>query len=229
VPDLLLSFFFLGAPILAWIAGAVLAWSAYSDLRSRPAGLEATALARLRLPVYFALSATAVIFGLVLWLLLAGLETEFGALQGSFYTVVPWMAIGFAFVASAVIGSQALLARGRLREFVGIHFGRVLPVLVIPSTAVIFDLVLSFLVYGRLSDLLSRSSVLSDTTAARFVLVFQVFAISALANPAGIVLSFRVRDITTTHGFVRTLYFADVASVASVLALAWGFLQLSGA
>ncbi len=226
MPDLLVTFLLLGVPLLAGVAGSVLVWSSYSDFRARSAEPDSTALARARLPVFFALAAVPLAFGLVPWFLLSGLENDYGALQGPSYTVVLWIAVSFATVAVLVVASQAWLARSRLREFISIQFGRVLPAMVIPNSSLVFALVLSFLAIGRLSDSLTHPPVLSEAAANQMVLVFQVYALAALSNPVGIGLSFRVRDITTTQGFTRMLMLAEVAGFLPIVALVWGFLQL---
>lgn len=226
MPDALLTFLFLGVPVLAGTGASVAVSSAYSDLRSRPAEGDAFASARARLPVFFVLAAVPFLFGLSLWFLVSGLEQDYGALQGPSYTVVFWMAAGYASVAVLALLSQAWLARARLREFISVQFGRVLPVLVVPNTSLVFAMVLVFLALGRLSGFLAAPSTLSSAAVEQFAAVFQVFAVSAMANPVGIGLSLRVRDLTTSQGFVRSLSFADIATVAPLAALLWGFLQL---
>lgn len=221
-----MTFLFLGVPILAGIAGSVLVWSAYSDLRSRPEESDLASLARARLPVFFALSAVPFVFGLSLWLLLSGAELEHGSLPVPAETVAFWMAAGYAIVAVLVVASQTWLGRARLREFLSVQFGRVLPVMVIPNTSLVFAVVLSYLALGRLPDFLGPTPALSEAAANSVALVFQVFALAALGKPVGIALSLRVRDITTTQGFTRMLSFAEIAAFLSIVALVWGFLQL---
>jgi len=226
VPDLLLTFFFLGVPLLAGIAGSVLVWSAYSDLRSRPEEADAVSLARPRLPTFFALAAVPFFFGLALWFLVSGVEYDSGALQRAGYVVAFWIAAGYSFVTVVVVASQTWLARSRLREFISMGFGRVLPAMVIPVSSLVFALVLSFLALGRLPDFLANPPALSAAAANQFALVFQVYALASLGNLLGIGLSLRVREITTPRGFTRMLTFAEVASFLPIAALVWGFLQL---
>ena len=226
MPDVLITSLFLGVPLLAGAGASVAVSSAYSDLRSRPAEGEAVALARPRLPVFFALASVPFFFGLSLWLLVSGLEQGYGALQGPSYMVVFWMAAGYASVAVLALLSQAWLARARLRESLSVRFGRVLPVLVVPNTSLIFALVLGLLALARLPGYLAAPSTVSAATVEQFTVVFQVFAFSALANPVGIGLSLRVRDLATPQGFVRSLTLAGLATVAPLAALVRGFLQI---
>ncbi len=226
MPDLVLTFLLLGVPLLAGVGGSVLVESAYADLRSRPEGAEIASTARARLPVFFVIAAIPFVFGLVLWFLLAGDESVYGPLQGTPYTAAFWIAAGFAVVSALVAASQTWLARARLRAFLSDDFGRILPVLVVPNTSLVFALVLGFLALARISDFLTNPSALSAAAANQVAVVFQVYALASLGNLAGIGLSLRIQDFSTPRGFMRMMNFAEVAVVAPMFALIWGFLQL---
>src|SRR3990172_6679672 len=114
------------------------------DLRAQdplilPAG------ARGRLVTYLAVTGTTVIFGLIPWLLVNGIESDFGPPPGSMALLIFWLAISFAWTAVVATAAQVWVTQTRLRSFVGLEFARVLALVVIPNTLVIFGLVLCFL------------------------------------------------------------------------------------
>ncbi len=226
MPDLIVTFFFLGVPLLAGLAGSMLVHSAYADLRSRPEEADAISMARPRLPVFFALAFFPFVLGLALWYLVASTEAAYGALTAAAYVVVEWMAIGFAAVSAVAVAAQGWLARARLRAFISTDFGRVLPAMAVPDTSVIFALVLGFLALGLLPEFLSSPPTLSTAAADEIALVFQIYALASLSTLAGIGLSLRVREISTPQGFLRMVSLAEVAVVLPIAALVWGFLQL---
>ncbi len=224
--DLLLTLLFLGVPLLAGVVGSLLVLSAYSDLQSPPEEAEPTSLARARLPVFFVIVSVPFFFGLAYWLTLAGIESGYGVLQGSAYEVVLWIAASFSAVAMIAVASQTWLARSRLRGFISADFGRILPVMVISETSVVFAMVLCFLALARVPDFLAIPPALSSDAAGEIILVFQVYTFAALFNLLGVGLSLRVREISTVQGFIRMMRPAELAPTASVIALVWGYLQL---
>ncbi|TLZ73688.1 MAG: hypothetical protein E6K14_04945 [Methanobacteriota archaeon] len=145
MPSLELTLLLIGVPAVSWAVGAFVILGGVSDLRARdpiaiPAGTTA------RLVQYLAITATATIFGLIPWLMVSGIEDNFGSPSAPVAALLDALGVAFAWTAVVATGTQTWITRVRLRLFVGLDFGRVLPLVVVPSTVVIFGLVLSFLV-----------------------------------------------------------------------------------
>src|SRR6266566_3267714 len=203
VPSLELTLLLIGVPAVSWAVGAFAILEGVSDIRARdPIAIPAGATARL--VQYFAITATAPIFGLIPWLMVSGIEDNFGSPSAPVAALLDALGVAFAWTAVVATGTQAWITRVRLRLFVGLDFGRVLPLVVVPSTVVIFGLVLSFLVLGRVEYSASTTAV----------------AVSSFV--AG-----RVRDLRQMRNFVRAVSMTDSGVLISILALAWAFSQIT--
>jgi len=226
VPSITTTFLLLGVPAIAWAAGATVVMNAASDLRAQdplilPAG------ARGRLVTYLAVTGTTVIFGLIPWLLVTGIESDFGPPAGSMALLIFWLAISFAWTAVVATAAQVWVTQTRLRSFVGLEFARVLPLVVIPNTLVIFGLVLCFLTLGRVSDPTSGWAPITNDQAGPMITALLVYAASTVGLLISTVLASWVKDLTQPRKFVRALSLTEGGVFPAILAIAWAFLQLS--
>src|SRR6266566_4211308 len=125
VPSLELTLPLIGVPAVSWAVGAFVILEGVSDIRARdPIAIPAGATARL--VQYFAITATAPIFGLIPWLMVSGIEDNFGSPSAPVAALLDALGVAFAWTAVVATGTQAWITRVRLRLFVGLDFGRVL-------------------------------------------------------------------------------------------------------
>ncbi len=225
VPSLELTLLLIGVPAVSWAVGAFVILEGVSDIRARdPIAIPAGATARL--VQYFAITATAPIFGLIPWLMVSGIEDNFGSPSAPVAALLDALGVAFAWTAVVATGTQAWITRVRLRLFVGLDFGRVLPLVVVPSTVVIFGLVLSFLVLGRVEDSAGWAP-LTVEGATRMGTALLVYSASTTAVAVSSFVAGRVRDLRQMRNFVRAVSMTDSGVLISILALAWAFSQIT--
>ncbi len=213
-------------PTVAWASGALAILPSVSSLRAKdPIAVPAGAGGRLL--AYFAVSAVPILFGLVLWFLAAGLETDFGPSSGTVATLVIWIGVTFAWVAVMATATHAWVVRTRLREFVGLNFPRVLPLLTVPTTLIVFVIVIGVLVMSRISRMLASGALPPELWATRVVLGLQVFGISCVALPLAAARTKRISGLSRPQDFIRALALADVGVLPPIVALAWALFQLA--
>ena len=220
------SLLFLAIPVGAWCVGGSMIASNYADLRDK--GLPAVKVGSPggRLRIYYVLTGTHAVFGLVLWLQVASLEERFGALEGNAKSALVWVGVAFAWAAVVAIVSQAWTTRRRLSQFVGEGFGRVL-ILVVPwNTLTIFGLLVALLALGRISTFLRTASELTAAQTQRFTLAALGFALGASGALIGVVRSAKVRDLSTAKDFVRALSRTEIGIAPSLVGLLWAILTL---
>lgn len=160
MPTFEATFLLLVVPAAAWAAGSAVIASAYGDLKSKPLDPLSPVVPG-RVGTFFAVALTPTIFGLVLWFLIAGLEADFGPLSGLPASLTFWASASFAFVSVVVVGVETWISGSRLKQYASEDFGRVLPIVVIPETAVIFSLILVFLTLGIIEGDLDGTTALS--------------------------------------------------------------------
>ncbi len=136
-----------------------------------------------------------------------------------------WSAASFAAVVAVALGAQAWVARARMAQFVGADFGRVEPLIVLPETAIIFALVIVFLVLGRIGAILDGAALPSPAAIDSVILALQAFAVSSFALLLGVVLSNQV-EMLAGPGFLRALVRGEIGPVAVLAAFIWTFLLL---
>jgi F0F1-type ATP synthase membrane subunit c/vacuolar-type H+-ATPase subunit K len=222
---------FLLAPAGAFGIGALFLVSAHRRVGSDPQGgfpFGAQA-ARGRLFPLVAVLTTPVIFGLILWWLSLAVVGDFeeGTVPGasSLARLHLWSAVAFGWAAVVTIASEAWVARHRMRQALGIEFGRVLPLVVIPETLSIFALILAFLIVGVIGDVVDAGASLPSAGVDATVLGLVGFAVSTLATPLGIVFSNRVKALDG-KGFIRALLPVEAGAGVAMAGLLYAFLQI---
>lgn len=221
---------FLLVPLLAFGVGAATLFSSYADIRQKHAGGDATGSPKPR-GRFFSLSAilvTPVIFGFILWALslpfVDDLEAAVTPEAQNVARVHLWTGIAYASTACVTIASEVSVACHRMKQALGVEFGRVLSLVVIPETLWIFCLILVFLILEVVRDVVDLGFGLTagvDET----ILGLQVFAASTLATPLAITISNRVSDLDS-RGFIRALIPAEAGVAVTIAALAYAFLQI---
>jgi len=222
-----LALLLIGVPVVSWAVAAFVVLDGVSDLRARdPIAIPAGATARL--VQYFAISGTTTIFGLIPWLIASGIEDNAGPPPAPISALLGTLGLGFAWTAVVATGTQAWMTRTRLRSFVGLDFARVLPLVVVPNTVVIFGLVLSFLVLGRVADSAGWAP-LAGEAATQIGTALLVYSASTTAVAVSSVIAGRVRELGQMRNFLRAVSVADSGVLVSILALAWAFSQIVSA
>jgi hypothetical protein len=220
---------FLAVPFFAAGLAIVLGWSAYADHRDRQALPVSASQAAARFWVFPAVVATGVVFGLVLWILSLDLaqQIDAGAVAGpdAASRLFFWVALTFACAACVTMFTEAWVVRARITQFVGADFGRVLPIVVVPETVVMFALFLAFLGIGALDWAAANSRALSVSAVDSVVLALQIYVVASLAAPVGAIISSGVRDLSG-RGFMAAILPAEASIVPVIVALAWAFLQI---
>lgn len=224
-----ITLLFLVLPAFAWAVGAVVVGAAYSDLRARGPPVVSRGTPLGRVAAYHMVTAMSVVFGLVPWLLIAGLEASYGPLGNAENSVFRWMGLGFSLTVVAAIGSAAWTARVRIDQLAGEGFARAMPLVVVWTTLVLFSLVVNLLVLGQMSTTLEDAGSLSMLEEAQLVSAIQGYAASTLVAPLGAALSARVRELSSTSQFVSAVARAEVGTMPSVAGLVWAFLRIGGA
>lgn len=204
--------------------------SAQEILRALPTGAIPDR-GRPRLPVAFALTATPIPLGLVLWVLLSPIAEaiDAGTMNGAADAdlLLFWASMAFAFAAACSGASVVLVVRSRMGGFLASDFGRILPLAVIPFTGVVFALVLNFLLAGYLENFLPGGAIPSSPLSAILATVsaFQAYTIATLAFPAATLASNRVRDMSQ-RGLMRAMLLLEIGEVPVLVGLVLGFLAI---
>lgn len=215
-------------PFIAWAVGASVVWFSFSDLRVRGLRTPSRGSSEGRVLVALTLTATKIIFGLVLWFLVTSLESRFRPLGVAENHVLLWMGIGFSWAVLVAVFSATWTARWRIGQLAGDEFGRVLPLLAVWNALVIFSLIVNFLLLGRVSGVLDEAGGLTASQASQLISVAQVSAMSTLGAPIAAVLSAAVGDISSPRLFMSAVVRTEIGTVPPILGLVWAFLQLGG-
>lgn len=136
---------FLGAPASAYAVATVWSRSAMRAVAEREVGFLRRPEVVSRYFVLTALFAVPIVFGV----LLLELAVPFAGDPGS-GSALRSVAMMFAVTSALVVLSEAWIVVHRAAVAFGAAFGRVLVLIVMPSTAVVYGLIVGFLVLGRL-------------------------------------------------------------------------------
>jgi hypothetical protein len=222
---------FILVPAAAFAAGAVVMFSSYRGSRPPPPspGAPPGPGARGRFVPLVGVLVVPVVFGGILWVLslpfLADIEAGLPAGTTDLARLHLWSGIMFAVAACVTIGTEAWVGWRRMREALGVEFGRVLPLYVIPQTLSVFALVLAFLVLGAISDAIVLQVPFLSAGVDATVSGLLAFALGTLATPLGVAVSNRVEALDE-RGFLRALIPAEAGVAVAIAGLAYAFLQL---
>src|SRR3989454_2564199 len=131
----------------------------------------------------------------------------------------------FSAASCAAIAAQTVIVRSRLGAFLGPGFGRVLPLSVVPTTAVVFALVLLLILLGYADSVLAGGSVAPDPPLSGAIGSFQAFGVGPVAVSVAARFSQPIRDLSQ-RGFARALLIIDVGELPVVVGLVLAFLAL---
>jgi hypothetical protein len=216
-------------PFVAWLIALLSLQSARADLvREGPPGASSE-LSQSRILLHAGYSGMPILFGVILFFLARpALNVIDGFGTGTVVRLEPvlvWGAFAYAVASCSTLAAQTWIVRTRLRAFLGPRFGRVLPLSALPTTAVIFALVLLLLFLGFTDSVLSGGPAASDSALASAVASFQAFAVGTIAFPVAAGFSNRVRDLSQ-RGFVRAILIMDIGELPVLVGLVQGFLAL---
>jgi hypothetical protein len=215
-------------PFVAWLIALLSLQSAREDLaREGPDATHQTSTGRIL--VFLGYSGTPVIFGVISYDLARPVLDAIDALAtGSVVRLEPlllWASFAFSVASCAAIVAQTAIVRSRLGAFLGPGFGRVLPLSVVPTTAVVFALVLLLILLGYADSVLAGGPVASDPALSGAIGSFQAFGVGTVAFPVAAGFSNRIRDLSQ-RGFARALLIMDVGELPVVVGLVLAFLAL---
>lgn len=181
--------------------------------------------------MFGAILASHTIFGFILWFFdLPALEAiDRGAVPDAdlIASLHLWAARVFGSTVAVVSLTQSWTARVRWSSYAGPEFARAQSLVVQPETCSIFALVLVFLVLGSLGDLMRGDATTTRAAVDSVVLSLQIYALSVLAVPIGMAASHHQTSLVG-KGYGRALIWAEAGLLAPMVALVWGFLQISG-
>jgi F0F1-type ATP synthase membrane subunit c/vacuolar-type H+-ATPase subunit K len=224
--SLLTSALLMFVPAGAWALASTAVLTAYAERRAR-IDVGEMRPTRGKVAPYFAVTLAPIVFGVLFWYLLVGIENDFGPLSGVAERLVSSLAIGFAVTVCITLAAQASIARARLGEMVGPAFGRVLPLIVVPATGQVYSVVLAFLLVGKLSSLMNGSVPPQPDVVDAVAAGFLIFGGSNLGYFGGAVASNRVSNLLSPRGFSQALVRLVVGELAPFLGLVYAFLQIS--
>ncbi len=151
--------------------------------------------------------AVAVFLGLVLWLVFQPIAESLNASfpsNPSLASLPFWCAVSSASATTCSALATTLMLRQRFRPMLGRDFARIFAVLIIPFTAVVFALVVSFLLAGELNSLPTSGTVPSAAATTAAISALQAFSLGAIGYPVAAATANRVQDFSR-RGFSRLL------------------------
>src|SRR6266567_898031 len=216
--SLVTSALLLLVPAGVWVLAATAVLTEYAERRAR-IDVRAMRPTRGKVVLYVAVTLPPILYGLIFWFLLVGIENEFGPVSGAAERLVSSLAVGFAVTVCITPAAQASIARARLGEMVGPAFGRVLPLIVAPATGQVFALVLAFLLIGNIASIVSGSLSSRPELVDAIATGFLIFGASNLGYLGGAVASNRVSNLLSPRGFSQALSRLVVGELPVVLGL----------
>jgi hypothetical protein len=223
---LLTSTLLLLVPLGAWALASTVIYAEYADRRAR-VDVRAMQPTMARVAHYFAATFLSVPFGFFLWYVVSGLESEFGTLSGPAERLVTSLAISFALTAVVTLAAQVSIARLRLSEMVAPGGSRVLPLIAVPSTGVVYILVLSSLLFGSVRSILNGSLSPPPQVVDSVVLSLFLFAATNFGYLGGALASNDISNLMDSRAFVRAILRLAIGEIPVVLGLLYAFFQLS--
>jgi len=215
-------------PAIAWSIALFLLRRAREGLaREGPDGTQGTSTGRIL--VFLGYSGTPVVFGIISYVLTRpALDASDAFVNASLVRLEPlllWATLAFSVASCSTIAAQTGIVRSRLRAFLGSGFGRVLPLSVVPTTAVVFALVLLLFLVGYTDSVRAGGPIASDSALSGAIGSFQAFAVGTIAFPVAAVFSNRIRDLSQ-RGFTRALLILEIGELPVLVGLVQAFLAL---
>ncbi len=223
--------FFVALPLGAWAFAVLAGMRAWKALASRPLSEPPQPGAGQRRLLYLITAADPAVFGLilaVLWRSVAeGLQAGGGiAVVDAGFGLLLSAGATFAWTAWIVAVSEALVFRKGLLDSIGSGFARVQAILVLPTLAALFALLLAFFGSNLAADVLSDPTTSLASRVDAVGSGFLAFSVALVAVPVASVLALRL-PVTSLLGFRRGLLIALAGMVPSLAAFAWTFLLLT--
>jgi len=216
-------------PAVAWAVGLLVLQSARREL-VRDSGPQPTLEpSKARILLHLGYSAMPILLGLVLYALARpALDAIDRGSTGDVVRLEPlmlWASFAYAVAACSTLAAQTWIVKSRLRAFLGPEFGRVLPLWVVPTTGVIFALILVFLLLAYAASVLAGVPVASDSALSGATASFQAFALGTVAFPVAAGFSNRVRNLNQ-RGFMRAILIMELGELPVLVGLVQAFLAL---
>jgi F0F1-type ATP synthase membrane subunit c/vacuolar-type H+-ATPase subunit K len=218
-PDLLVLLVLL--PLIAWASSLV---ALVFLLRASATHLspQAHKLPPARFAVIHGYGATPVVLGIVLWIVLQPAADRLAissspgsqALKG----LVLWVAYAYAVSAGAAILARSSVIHARSRLLSGRDYGRVLVFAALPLSAVVFAVIIGFLVKTVVDGFFAGVISSGARIAGSAIPALQAFSIGVLAYPVAAFVSARVHNLSS-RGFTRILLILAAGEVPAVFGL----------
>ncbi len=216
-------------PAIVWVIALFALQSARGKLEREGPPKPAQESSRGRILAYLGYSGIPVLFGLVLYALarpaLDAIDRGATGTVARLESLQLWASFAFSVASCSAITAQTWIVRSRLRAFVGSAFGRVLPLSVVPATAVVFALILVLLLLAYVDSVLAGGPAASDSALSGAIGSFQAFAVGTVAFPVAARFSNRVRDLSQ-RGFTRAILIMEVGELPVLVGLVQTFLAL---
>ena len=216
-------------PAIAWSVALFLLRRAREELEREGPPEAADERSPGRIVVYVGFSGAPLVFGIILYVLARPvLDAIDGPAAITFVRLEPvlfWAAFAFAAAACSAIAAQTWIVSSRLRAFMGPGFGRVFSLSAVPTTAVIFAVISTFLLLGYADSVPATGPAASDSALASAIGSFQAFAVGTIAFPVAAGFANRFRDLSQ-RGFVRAIRILEVGELPVVVGLVLIFLSL---
>jgi hypothetical protein len=220
MPSLGATLFFVVFPIGASAASAIVALNSLAELKAR-GQVSSPEVARSRVMVLWASTATVPVYGLVLWLQAAGKEGT-TILAPRDFSLLDWTAIVWAWLSGVTVGVQTWIVKARMAALLGPAFGRILVFVTLSLAPIVFFLVVALQILGRLP--LAQS--VSETKVNSIVTALTAWAMCALALPAATSVANRIEDLMSPRNFFRAIRLSDLGLLPTVAAFGWALLQV---
>jgi len=215
-------------PAIAWMIALFSLRSVHEELAQEgPDVTQGTSTGRIL--VFLGYSGTPVVFGIISYVLARPvLDASDAVANASVVRLEPlllWATFAISVASCSTIAAQTGIVRSRLGAFLGSGFGRVLPLSVVPTTAVVFALVLLLLLLAYTDSVLAGAPVASDSALSGAIGSFQAFAVGTVAFPVAAGFSNRIRDLSQ-RGFTRALLLMEIGELPVLVGLVQAFLAV---
>jgi len=217
-------------PTIAWAIAIVSLRSARGKLQREGPLEPAQDSSKARILAHVGYSGVPVVFGVILYALARpALDAIDSRATGNIVRLEPillWASFAFSVASCSAMAAQTWIVRSRLPAFLGSGFGRVLPLSVLPATAVVFALILLLLLLGYTDSVLAGGPAASDSALSGAIGSFQAFAVGTVAFPAAAGFSNRIRELSP-RGFTRAILIMEIGELPVLVGLVQTFLALS--
>jgi len=217
VEELLL--YFLIVPAIAYAVGALWVRRTMRAIAERQLGFLRETGANARFFVYLALFAVPIVFGIVTYTLAAGIQVTSVS-----DPVVRLLGVAWALASILTVLSEAwIVVRWKAASFKEM-FARVLVLIVIPETVIVWTLTLAIMVVGVLRRSTAEPPI-SQSSADAVARALEYMIVGTLAAPLTAFLVNR-QPVLSVRTFRRVLVWAVVGDILAVVCLVLAFRQI---